>query len=256
MTTLKNDVLNVLDKKIFLFYMNLKFLKEQNLQTLQNMAEQLNLSNFNKDTKNTLAFRIYMKTTNKFNKKSTKLLNSGKGKELIEISKKSKENMAKNDARTKALAHIKNNDNFENLISLNSLNKNTTNFRLYTIIVEGNKAYVTSTRNLLKSMNTSLNTFYAVRSERVKTKYGVQMIKVIKRTIKFYRLSIPHNMMISELDYKRIERKMQNKEIVIIQPVKTESNVGEVVSIDFADNEGSLVGAYHGHDKIYKLFFL
>jgi hypothetical protein len=105
-------------------------------------------------------------------------------------------------------------------------------------------------------MNTSLNTFYAVRSERVKTKYGVQMIKVIKRTIKFYRLSIPHNMMISELDYKRIERKMQNKEIVIIQPVKTESNVGEVVSIDFADNEGSLVGAYHGHDKIYKLFFL
>jgi hypothetical protein len=110
------------------------------------------------------------------------------------------------------------------------------------LMEEKHKTYV-YIDDFIKLISDPKKRFYEIK----RTKKGERYEKYIEKSKTYVNISLPFNAIVRENDLMNINK--SGFQVYFLE--KTSINLGELISVDVANYEGSLVGSHHGGDTLY-----
>lgn len=200
-----------------------KNLEAMSVDELRKLAVNYNVK-IEKKTKADLVLSIYMKSRAK-PKKKLEILQADAGKHINKMF-----NPVKNEAI--------------NPVTMEQPEMEDMNKTLIIITNETNKTYVILDE-FLELTTYSTNRFYEIKWTKVNGKFE----KFIDRDRVYVNISLPFNAIVRESDIMKINP--GGLQVCFLE--KTNIKMGELISQDVANRQGSLVGAHHGGEWLYTL---
>ena len=158
-----------------------------------------------------------------------------------------KHNKHKTKEKPKKLKETKNViKNKTNVMTMNNvLLENKNNYR---VLISGNQETWIKTEDLSNLLQEPTSIFFGIKTTHFPNGKIEQNVN-IKQT--YFRLSIPFNALISIDDVRKIFKTPSR--FAKFKLIKTDTMIGELLSVNIWYYGGSAIGAYHGHDYLYKL---